>query len=137
MKCGTYTHSLCESKVDFVPKGCPAQILNLNKHSIVKTINYNLINLSRYKVVLLKMLRNLVKRVSVPVRGFSTSNAAVQKLTVRDALNSALDEELERDDRVFLLGEEVAQYDGAYKVITRNCLENSIPLNTPRMVIEF
>uniref|UniRef100_A0AAY4BZQ6 Pyruvate dehydrogenase E1 component subunit beta n=1 Tax=Denticeps clupeoides TaxID=299321 RepID=A0AAY4BZQ6_9TELE len=38
------------------------------------------------------------------------------QVTVRDALNQAMDEELERDDRVFLLGEEVAQYDGAYKV---------------------
>ena len=35
---------------------------------------------------------------------------------VRDALNSAMDEEMQRDDKVFLLGEEVAQYDGAYKV---------------------
>lgn len=38
------------------------------------------------------------------------------QLTVRDALNSALDEELERDETVFIMGEEVAQYDGAYKV---------------------
>uniref|UniRef100_A0A0K0CVE9 Pyruvate dehydrogenase E1 component subunit beta n=1 Tax=Angiostrongylus cantonensis TaxID=6313 RepID=A0A0K0CVE9_ANGCA len=37
-------------------------------------------------------------------------------LTVRDALNQALSEELERDNSVFLMGEEVAQYDGAYKV---------------------
>lgn len=37
-------------------------------------------------------------------------------MTVRDALNSALDEELERDDNVFIIGEEVAQYNGAYKV---------------------
>lgn len=37
-------------------------------------------------------------------------------MTVRDALNQAMDEEIKRDDRVFLLGEEVAQYDGAYKV---------------------
>ncbi len=37
-------------------------------------------------------------------------------MTVRDALNSALDEELARDDKVFLIGEEVAKYDGAYKV---------------------
>ncbi len=28
----------------------------------------------------------------------------------------AMDEEMTRDDNVFLLGEEVAQYDGAYKV---------------------
>ncbi|KAK6177272.1 hypothetical protein SNE40_015401 [Patella caerulea] len=38
------------------------------------------------------------------------------QMTVRDALNSALEEELKRDERVFLMGEEVAQYDGAYKV---------------------
>ena len=37
-------------------------------------------------------------------------------MAVRDALNMAMDEEIQRDDRVFLLGEEVAQYDGAYKV---------------------
>lgn len=50
-------------------------------------------------------------------RSFSTSRvAAANQLTVRDALNSALDEEMERDENVFLMGEEVAQYDGAYKV---------------------
>lgn len=37
-------------------------------------------------------------------------------LTYRDALNQALREEMTRDDRVFLMGEEVAEYDGAYKV---------------------
>lgn len=38
-------------------------------------------------------------------------------MTVRDALNQALAEEIARDDKVFIMGEEVAQYDGAYKVI--------------------
>jgi len=37
-------------------------------------------------------------------------------MTYRDALTAALREELSRDDRVFLMGEEVAQYNGAYKV---------------------
>jgi pyruvate dehydrogenase E1 component beta subunit len=37
-------------------------------------------------------------------------------ITYRDALNQALREELQRDDRVFLMGEEVAVYNGAYKV---------------------
>jgi pyruvate dehydrogenase E1 component beta subunit len=37
-------------------------------------------------------------------------------MTVRDAINTAIDEEMERDSRVFILGEEVAQYQGAYKV---------------------
>ena len=38
------------------------------------------------------------------------------EITYREALNQALKEELARDDRVFLMGEEVAEYDGAYKV---------------------
>jgi len=37
-------------------------------------------------------------------------------ITYREALNEALAEEMERDDSVFLMGEEVAEYDGAYKV---------------------
>ncbi|HEX6866033.1 MAG TPA: biotin/lipoyl-containing protein, partial [Caulobacteraceae bacterium] len=38
------------------------------------------------------------------------------KITVRDALRDAMAEEMRRDDTVFLMGEEVAQYQGAYKV---------------------
>ena len=37
-------------------------------------------------------------------------------VTYRDALNQALREEMHKDDRVFLMGEEVAVYNGAYKV---------------------
>ena len=40
----------------------------------------------------------------------------MRQLTYRDALGEALAEEMERDESVFLLGEEVAEYDGAYKV---------------------
>ncbi len=38
------------------------------------------------------------------------------ELTIRDALNEALREEIIRDENVFIMGEEVAEYDGAYKV---------------------
>ncbi|MBT4019685.1 MAG: pyruvate dehydrogenase complex E1 component subunit beta [Alphaproteobacteria bacterium] len=37
-------------------------------------------------------------------------------MTVREALRDAMAEEMRRDDAVFLMGEEVAQYQGAYKV---------------------
>ena len=37
-------------------------------------------------------------------------------LSFREALNQAMTEEMERDENVFLMGEEVAEYDGAYKV---------------------
>ena len=43
-------------------------------------------------------------------------------LTYRDALNQALREEMERDPDVFLMGEEVGVYQGAYKV-SRGLLE--------------
>jgi len=50
-------------------------------------------------------------------RGISTTSAALgHKLAVRDALNMAMDEAIGQDDKTFLMGEEVAQYDGAYKV---------------------
>ncbi len=39
-----------------------------------------------------------------------------RELALRDALREAMIEEMRRDDRVFLMGEEVAEYNGAYKV---------------------
>ena len=46
----------------------------------------------------------------------NSTKSGPQEMTVRDALNSGLAEELDRDEDVFLMGEEVAQYNGAYKV---------------------
>ncbi|MGB3547688.1 MAG: pyruvate dehydrogenase complex E1 component subunit beta [Saprospiraceae bacterium] len=39
-----------------------------------------------------------------------------RKIALRDALREAMSEEMRRDENVFLMGEEVAQYNGAYKV---------------------
>ncbi len=39
-----------------------------------------------------------------------------RELALRDALNEAMSEEMRRDETVFLMGEEVAEYNGAYKV---------------------
>ena len=47
---------------------------------------------------------------ATPVIGASTP------LTVRESLRDAMAEEMRRDDRVFVMGEEVAEYQGAYKV---------------------
>jgi pyruvate dehydrogenase E1 component beta subunit len=44
------------------------------------------------------------------------ADAKLVKVTVRDALRDAMAEEMRRDPLVFLMGEEVAQYQGAYKV---------------------
>ena len=40
----------------------------------------------------------------------------MRTLTYREALREGLDEELARDENVVIMGEEVAQYNGAYKV---------------------
>src|SRR4249920_2138853 len=40
----------------------------------------------------------------------------MKELQFREALREAMSEEMRKDDRVFLMGEEVAQYNGAYKV---------------------
>jgi pyruvate dehydrogenase E1 component subunit beta len=60
-------------------------------------------------------------------------------MTMRDALNLALKEELARDSSVFLMGEEVAQYQGAYKV-TRGLLDEFGPkrvIDTPITELGF
>lgn len=46
----------------------------------------------------------------------------MSQITVREALRDAMQEEMERDDKVFIMGEEVAEYQGAYKV-TQGLLE--------------
>jgi len=57
---------------------------------------------------------SLLARHSAPLcaRAMSTTT----QLTVREALNSAMFEEMHRDKDVFVIGEEVAQYEGAYKI---------------------
>ncbi len=41
---------------------------------------------------------------------------SIRKLTVREALREAMQEEMRRDHEVFVMGEEVAEYNGAYKI---------------------
>jgi pyruvate dehydrogenase E1 component beta subunit len=48
-------------------------------------------------------------------------------MTVRDALNSAMAEEMERDPKVFIMGEEVGDYQGAYK-ITKGLIQRFGPM---------
>jgi pyruvate dehydrogenase E1 component beta subunit len=58
--------------------------------------------------------------LSAPIPAFNAirsrqfaSESGAKEMTVRDALNEAMAEEMEANDKVFLLGEEVAQYNGA------------------------
>lgn len=51
--------------------------------------------------------------LAIPNRRTYATPSGVKDVAVRDALNEALAEELTADERVFVLGEEVAQYNGA------------------------
>lgn len=62
-----------------------------------------------------------------------------QVIDIREALRQALDEEMTRDPRVFILGEEVAEYNGAYKV-TKGMLDKWGPhrvIDTPISELGF
>ncbi|WP_336977157.1 pyruvate dehydrogenase complex E1 component subunit beta [Altererythrobacter fulvus] len=75
------------------------------------------------------------KPVSAPRAGDPEIPAGTNMIsvTVREALRDAMAEEMRRDDRVFVMGEEVAEYQGAYKV-TQGLLEEFGPkrvIDTP------
>jgi len=55
-------------------------------------------------------------RADIPNDPDLPEGAGTKPQTVREALRDAMAEEMRRDDKVFLMGEEVAQYQGAYKV---------------------
>lgn len=55
----------------------------------------------------------------------------MRKIAIRDALKEAMDEEMTRDERVFLLGEEVGAYNGAYK-----CSKGLLDKYGPKRVID-
>jgi len=56
----------------------------------------------------------------------AVEGAAMAEMTVREALRDAMAEEMRKDERVFVMGEEVAEYQGAYKV-TQGLLEEFGP----------
>merc|ERR1711998_565671 len=66
---------------------------------------------------LMAFLSRSVRAAGVPLAQTARCySSGTQMVTVREALNTAMDEEMARDDRVFIMGEEVAEYNGAYKI---------------------
>jgi|UniRef100_A0ACD5ZNG3 pyruvate dehydrogenase E1 component beta subunit len=80
--------------------------------------------------VLGQLMQTLRPAAAGAARSYSS---AAKEMNVREALNSALDEEMAADPSVFLMGEEVGEYQGAYK-ITKGLLDKYGPdrvLDTP------
>ena len=76
---------------------------------------------------------NVAAAAAVEVAAEVPEGTATVSLTVREALRDAMAEEMRADERVFVMGEEVAEYQGAYKV-TQGLLEEFGPkrvIDTP------
>ena len=81
--------------------------------------NKNVINISN-KEVIEEVKSSVIETSDKDLT--SSNNDAIKKITVREALRDAILEEMEADNDVFIMGEEVAEYEGAYKV-TQGLLE--------------
>ena len=92
--------------------------------------NKNVINISNKEVI--EEVKSSV--IETSDKDLTSSNIdATKKITVREALRDAILEEMEADNDVFIMGEEVAEYEGAYKV-TQGLLEkfgNKRVIDTP------
>jgi len=71
---------------------------------------YNLLRNNLKRVNFFEKNKNLFNKIS-----FSQFCDKPTELTIRDVIKMAIEEEMDRDKNVFLMGEEVAQYQGAYK----------------------
>jgi pyruvate dehydrogenase E1 component beta subunit len=65
------------------------------------------------RLVSASIARPALRLRPVAVSRHYATQGGVKEMTVREALNEAMAEEMERHDKVFVLGEEVAQYNGA------------------------
>ncbi len=98
-----------------------AEFSNTEKFSEINNdeSNKNVINISN-KEVIQEVKSSVIETSEKDLT--SSNNDATKKITVREALRDAILEEMEADNDVFIMGEEVAEYEGAYKV-TQGLLE--------------
>ena len=98
-----------------------AEFSDTEKFSEIKDdeSNKNVINISN-KEVIEEVKSSVIETLD---KDLASSNIdSTKKITVREALRDAILEEMEADNDVFIMGEEVAEYEGAYKV-TQGLLE--------------
>ncbi|KAK2447006.1 pyruvate dehydrogenase E1 component subunit beta, mitochondrial [Trifolium repens] len=92
--------------------------------SIIVALRKNVLLIQVQGSKMLGVIRN--KSIRHTFSNFRHFSSSAKQMTVRDALNSALDEEMSADPKVFLMGEEVGEYQGAYK-ISKGLLEKYGP----------
>jgi len=85
------------------------------------------------------MQRTVLGQIVLSLLKESMPTEETQEVELREALQQAMDEEMRRDKTVFIIGEEVAEYHGAYKV-TKGLLEKWGPgrvIDTPISELGF
>ena len=109
-----------------IPVNTPLAILSIEgeEHEILENNNSKEINTSSAQETIPNQLLN--DKIEI-IPNYSNTSEDIKKytekeMTMREALNLAIEEEMSVDKDIFILGEEVAQYDGAYKV-TQGLLE--------------
>ena len=109
-----------------IPVNTPLAILSIEgeEHEILENNNSKEINTSSAQEAIPNQLLN--DKIEI-IPNYSNTSEDIKKytekeMTMREALNLAIEEEMSADKDIFILGEEVAQYDGAYKV-TQGLLE--------------
>ena len=61
------------------------------------------------------MLLSDLKYLFLPFENYTDTITTMRTIQFREAICEAMSEEMRRDDSVYLMGEEVAEYNGAYK----------------------
>ena len=109
-----------------IPVNTPLAILSIEgeEHEILENNNSKEINTSSAQEAIPNQLFNDKIEIIPNYSNTSedTKTYTEKEMTMREALNLAIEEEMSADKDIFILGEEVAQYDGAYKV-TQGLLE--------------
>ncbi len=100
-------------KVKNAPRDIPCVPSAPDSQGVVATAN---VTQAAGAVVASRDILHAQGKVIEPPPFDEASFTDTQTMTVREALRAAMSEEMRRDEKVFLMGEEVAEYNGAYKV---------------------
>ena len=115
---GVVTQLLVEEGTQAVPVGTVIATISGDSGDDLETISQNKAN----PQVEPSITSTVIEPVAAPAkRDFSVAqvmewDGPVKNMTVREALRDAMAEEMRVDDKIFIMGEEVAEYQGAYKV---------------------
>jgi len=111
---GTITKLLVSEGSENIPVNSVIAMMNNAESTVTKTTLNKILEEHSpvYKKEKPKSQNSEVQKIK-PIENHKKQNT---EITVREALRDAMAEEMRLDDKVFLMGEEVAQYQGAYKV---------------------